>query len=47
MEKTALKESGFWYSWVKQRPEGLPPGIIDTGNWDKWSDIPMPWVSLI
>jgi RimJ/RimL family protein N-acetyltransferase len=46
-QKTALKESGFWYSWVKPRPEGLPPGIIDTGDWEKWSEITFPWKSLI
>ena len=43
----AKKESGFWFSWIKQRPEGLPPGIIDTGDWDKWSQITFPWKSLI
>jgi RimJ/RimL family protein N-acetyltransferase len=46
-EISAKKESGFWFSWIKQRPEGLPPGIIDTGDWDKWSEITFPWKSLI
>ena len=46
-EKEAKKESGFWFSWVKERPEGLPPGLIDTGDWGKWSEITFPWKSLI
>jgi RimJ/RimL family protein N-acetyltransferase len=46
-EKTAKKESGFWFSWRKQRPEGLPAGVIDTGDWDKWAEITFPWKSLI
>lgn len=24
----ARNETGFWYSWIKYRPEGLPPGIF-------------------
>ncbi len=28
VEKDAENESGFWYSWIKFRPEGLPPAII-------------------
>ena len=28
VEKDAENESGFWFSWKKHRPEGLPPGII-------------------
>lgn len=27
-EKEAEQESGFWFSWVKDRPEGLPDGIL-------------------
>lgn len=27
-EKYGDKESGFWFSWVKNRPEGLPDGIL-------------------
>ena len=27
-DNLARKESGFWYSWIKYRPEGLPPGIL-------------------
>lgn len=47
LEISALKETGFWYSWVKARPEFLPPGIIDTWNWDMWTEITFPWKSLI
>jgi RimJ/RimL family protein N-acetyltransferase len=28
IEKSAEKESGFWFSWKKYRPEGLPDAII-------------------
>ena len=28
VEKDAENESGFWFSWKKHRPEGLPPAII-------------------
>ena len=28
MEKDAENESGYWFSFKKHRPEGLPPGII-------------------
>jgi RimJ/RimL family protein N-acetyltransferase len=27
-DKEAERESGYWFSWVKDRPEGLPDGII-------------------
>jgi RimJ/RimL family protein N-acetyltransferase len=46
-EKHAIKESGLWISWVKDRPEGLPKGVIDTGDWGNWPDITFPWKSLI
>lgn len=26
--KTAQGESGFWFSWVKRRPPGIPDGIL-------------------
>jgi RimJ/RimL family protein N-acetyltransferase len=28
IEKSAEKESGFWFSWKKDRPKGLPDAII-------------------
>lgn len=28
MEKSAENESGFWFSWMKERPKGLPDAII-------------------
>ena len=28
IEKSAEQESGFWFSWKKQRPKGLPDAII-------------------
>lgn len=46
-EKTATQESGFWFSWVKPRPEGLPPGVIDTGDWGNWLEVTFPWKCLI
>lgn len=45
--KHAMKDSGLWYSWVKDRPEGLPDGFIDTGDWGNWPDVTFPWKSLI
>ena len=46
-KKSAQKESGFWFSWVKSKPRGLAPGLIDTWDWDKWSGISFPWKCLI
>lgn len=46
-EKHAVKESGLWLSWVKDRPQGLPDGVIDTGNWGNWGEVTFPWKSLI
>lgn len=43
----AEKESGFWYSWVKDRPAGLPPGYIDTGHFGTWHKQQFPWKCLI
>lgn len=45
-EKHAMSETGLWFSWVKARPDGLPPGVIDTGEWDKWSELRFPWKCL-
>ena len=28
LRKEAIKESGLWFSWKKDRPDGLPDGII-------------------
>jgi RimJ/RimL family protein N-acetyltransferase len=43
----ASKESGYWFSWVKDRPEGLLPGFIDTGNFGTWHKHQFPWKCLI
>lgn len=43
----AEKESGFWLSWVKDRPEGLPAGFIDTGHFGTWHKHTFPWECLI
>jgi RimJ/RimL family protein N-acetyltransferase len=40
-------ETGFWFSLKKSRPEGLPPGAIDTGTLSNWDGITFPWKSLI
>ena len=45
--KKAEDESGLWYSWRKKRPDGLPPGVLDSGDWGNWQSIRFPWVSLI
>ena len=46
-EKSGTLDSGFWYSHVKPRPPGLPPGAIDTGTLKNWETITFPWKSLI
>ena len=46
-EKTAMNESGFWYSYKKVRPKGLPPGAIDTGTLENWDSYTLPWKCLI
>ncbi len=46
-EITATKETGFWYSWKKKKPEGIPPGAIDTGTLENWDGVTFPWTSLI
>jgi RimJ/RimL family protein N-acetyltransferase len=46
-KKTALYEIGYWASYKKVRPKGLPPGAIDTGTLSNWDDIELPWKSLI
>lgn len=46
-EKSGTKESGFWYSWKKRKPDGIPPGAIDTGRLDNWDGVTFPWKSLI
>ena len=43
----AKEESGFWFSWVKDRPEGLPPGYIDTDDFGSWHKHQFPWKCLI
>lgn len=43
----AMAESGFWISHKKKRPEGLPPGGIDTGKLSNWDGITFPWKCLI
>jgi RimJ/RimL family protein N-acetyltransferase len=46
-EKSGTLDSGFWYSHVKPRPPGLPPGAIDTGTLENWETITFPWKCLI
>jgi RimJ/RimL family protein N-acetyltransferase len=46
-EVHAQKETGLWYSWMKEKPEGLPLGVIDTGDWGNWASVTFPWKSLI
>jgi RimJ/RimL family protein N-acetyltransferase len=43
----AKDETGFWYSFKKNRPEELPPGFIDTGILSNWDGHTFPWKSLI
>ncbi len=46
-KKHAQSETGYWYSWKKVRPGDLPPGAIDVGGFDRWSDLSFPWKSLV
>ena len=41
------KESGFWYSWKKEKPLGIPKGLIDTGTLENWHGMQFPWESLV
>ena len=45
--KDGVLASGFWMSFKKKRPEGLPPGAIDTGTLNNWDGITFPWKCLI
>jgi RimJ/RimL family protein N-acetyltransferase len=46
-EKDGTLASGFWFSFKKKRPEGLPAGAIDTGTLENWSNLNFPWKCLI
>ena len=35
----AEEETGLWHSYVKQKPEGIEPGFIDTGSYGNWGQI--------
>jgi RimJ/RimL family protein N-acetyltransferase len=43
----ASKETGFWFSFKKQKPDDIPPGAIDTGTLSNWDGITFPWKCLI
>ena len=45
--KDGFLASGFWLSFKLKRPEGLPPGYIDTGTLNNWDGITFPWKCLI
>jgi RimJ/RimL family protein N-acetyltransferase len=46
-EKDGALASGFWFSYKLKRPDGLPPGAIDTGTLENWTNINFPWKCLI
>ena len=46
-EKDGVLASGYWFSFKLKRPEGLPPGAIDTGTLENWTEITFPWKCLI
>lgn len=46
-EKDGALASGLWMSYKLKRPDGLPPGAIDTGTLENWTDITFPWKCLI
>lgn len=35
----ALNETGFWFSWVKDRPEDLPPGILQGADIEQFMQV--------
>jgi len=35
----AENESGFWYSWVKERPSDLPPAIFQGADFDQFTQV--------
>lgn len=43
----AQKESGLWYSWVKDRPITSAQGLLDLGHSENWADVHFPWKCLI
>ena len=43
----AWKEIGYWVSYKKSRPKGLPPGSIDTKTTSNWNEVTLPWKCLI
>jgi RimJ/RimL family protein N-acetyltransferase len=47
VEKRAVNESGFWYSWVKERPKETGAGFLDLGHVENWAEVRMPWKCLI
>lgn len=38
-EVTARNETGFWYSWVKERPFDLPPAILQGADLDQFMKV--------
>lgn len=46
-EVHAKDETGFWFSYKKNKPDDAPPGFIDTGTLSNWDGYTMPWKSLI
>jgi len=32
VEIAAQEKTAFRYSWKKEKPEGIPPGLVDTGT---------------
>lgn len=46
-EKHADSETGFWFSWVKDRPQETGVGLLDQGHIDNWAEVELPWKCLI
>jgi ribosomal-protein-serine acetyltransferase len=46
-EVHAKDETGFWFSFKKEKPNDVPPGFIDTGTLNNWDGMTLPWISLI
>jgi RimJ/RimL family protein N-acetyltransferase len=46
-EKEGVLASGYWFSFKLKKPDGIPPGFIDTGILSNWDGVTFPWKCLI
>ena len=46
-ERDGVLASGYWFSFKLKKPDGIPPGFIDTGILSNWDGVTFPWKCLI